>query len=150
MTQEHPPRAPQLVPPSDPVLWSPAAEVTDIYAQVLPHLEMMKALLRQLGGAGLAAPQVGIPFRFFVTVFDECAVVINPRVLSTSGSNVSRQEGCLTWPGRTAYAARAEGVEAEWTSKHNKLRTGFFQRTVAQVFQHELDHLDGKCIFPRP
>lgn len=138
-----------LVAASDPVLWRRSDEVTDIAGQVRPWLDGMRSLLRDRAGAGLAAPQVGIGYRFFVTIFEECRVVINPKIIQTFGCNVSAQEGCLTWPGRMAFAKRAESIRVVWLNQRGVVHEQCFMGKVARVFQHELDHLDGKCIFER-
>lgn len=143
-----------LVHPSNPILWSPAQAVTDIQSQVIPHLTGMYELMVAKHGAGLAAPQVGIPFAFFICspLLPRChySTVINPRILSIRGWNSSASEGCLTWPGRTTYVARRQIVEAEWSDETGALIKKTLAMGDARVFQHEYDHLAGVCIFPRP
>jgi len=141
-----------LVPSTDPILHVWANPVTDIPGQVLPHLAEMREILEaHPEAAGLAAPQVGLSLRFFL--FRERAglpfvLAVNPDfVAGPAGGRVSKPEGCLTYPGRTAYAVRWNEINAGWTSKRGH-RTGVILTGLrARVFQHELDHLDGKTIF---
>lgn len=137
-----------LVPSTAPVLRSPANAVEDIASQVMPCIARMKELMAQHNGVGLAAPQVGIPLRFFVSKIPGHGVVINPRIVSTSGGRVSKSEGCLTWPGRTTFMARARCIVTEWTDRDGNKRTSTLQDFDARIFQHETDHLNGVCIFP--
>jgi peptide deformylase len=143
----------RLVDRKDPVLWTPAAEVTDIEAQVWPHLEDMVAIMRfgPARGVGLAAPQVGIPLRFFITNYEYFAVVINPTILQRSQHSVSRAEGCLSWnDGKsTTFVRRPEWVRASYTDRNGEAKSRTFTGFDARVFCHESDHLDGVCIFPK-
>jgi len=90
-------------------------------------------------GLGLAASQVGIDARFFVTAWGE--VFVNPRVVET-GRPVRSTEGCLSLPGVTAQVGR-------WN--HIRLADGrVYNGTRALVVQHEIDHLDGILITDSP
>lgn len=140
-----------LVPPSDPILWQVAAPVTDAATQVLPHIAEMKALMLAHDGVGLAAPQVGIPFAFcLVTRHDGIHVLINPRIVESTGWNVSKSEGCLTWPGRQTYVPRRQIARATWTNEEGVEKVDTFVLTEARILAHEVDHLLGKAIFDRP
>jgi peptide deformylase len=140
-----------LIPPTDPVLWTPAAPVTDIASQVVPLLDDMKALMLSEGGVGLAAPQIGASLAFFIMAFrGSVLTVINPRVISQDGYNVSRSEGCLSFPGRTTFVARREIVKAEWTDEKGVEMATILARDEARTFLHELDHTLGRCIHKRP
>lgn len=138
-----------LVPPSAPVLWTRAAPVTDIVTQVLPHLVSMMRLMVAKRGIGLAAPQVGIPFAFFVTALPECAVVINPSILCRIGWSVE-EEGCLSFPGQRRPVQRPQRVWAEWKDEDGRLGDTVLRDMAARVFLHEADHLEGRCLFARP
>lgn len=107
---------------------------------VLPwaDIELMMRLMRQHHGIGLAAPQVGINARLFVTGWGE--VFCNPRILRAEGS-MTVVEGCLSLPGREFEVQRA---------KHITMADGRkFSGTQAVVIQHELDHLDGVLIIDK-
>lgn len=106
----------------------------------------MRELMVIKRGMGLAAPQVGIPLRFFITKFDRFRVVVNPVIVRVSGGNVAKPEGCLTWPCRTTFVARRDCILVEWL-KHGQIVRGTFTGMEARCFQHEIDHLNGICIF---
>lgn len=137
----------KLVAPSDPVLWTPAGPVTDSRAQVDHHVGDMRAIMRNAGGVSLAAPQVGLPYRWFLW---EEGVAIHPVVVRAWGTRVSKAEGCLTWPGRRTFVARHINCDVEWSNRLGDRIKKSLTGWDARVFQHECEHLDGICIFPRP
>jgi peptide deformylase len=138
-----------LVPNTDPVLWQTAEEVKDIATQVAPYVDAMCDLMRANHGVGLAAPQVGLPLRFFITALPGLRVVINPRIMLEEGHRISAGEGCLSWPGRRAFVLRRQTIVADFTALNGKVRTLRFDGFAARVFQHECDHLEGRNIFAR-
>ena len=99
------------------------------------EINQMLSLLRETGGLGLAAPQVGIDARLFVT---ECGeVFVNPCVVDLAGP-IRATEGCLSLPGVTAAVDR-------WT--RIRLADGrVYEGQQAVVILHEIDHLDGVLI----
>lgn len=143
----------KIVDRNDPVLWQAASPVKDITGEVLPHIDAIVDLmgLRPVRAASLAAPQVGIALRFFVTKYAEIPLAINPRITSASPEMVSAPEGCMSWNRgvNRIFVRRHVWVNLAWTDgagvEHTKRFTGFESRVV----QHECDHLDGRCIFPR-
>ena len=122
----------QLVVPNDPIL---RTNCRPDFVIRRGTVEGMLWLLRQYGGYGLAAPQVGIDARLFVTKWNE--VFVNPRIVAIS-EPVSSVEGCLSLPGVTATLTR-------W----NKIRLAdgrTYEGEQAIVIQHEIDHLNGVLI----
>lgn len=106
-------------------------------------LKDMKDTVRDEQGAGLAAPQIGIPLRVVVIDVDEGFYeFINPVILSQKGEQVG-PEGCLSVKGRQGTVKRPQKVKVEYRDrngkKHKLTAEGFFARAVC----HELDHLDG-------
>lgn len=139
-----------LVHPSDPVLWTPAYIVDDIEGQVLPYVEAARALMLEKGGVGLAATQWGHPYAWFLAILGgEVQTVINPVLLHEDGWNVSRLEGCLTWPGRQTYVPRRQIVRASWTDVNHNEITRTLVMGDARVWLHERDHTLGINILPR-
>lgn len=137
-----------LIPSSDPILRARATEVTDILGQVTPHLTAMRELMLAKDGAGLAAPQVGIPLRFFISIIPGAELMINPRVIKTEAPFGVVEEGCLTWPGQITPVRRSERILVEWTSQFGTQRAAALTNLAARIAQHEIDHLNGICLFP--
>lgn len=107
----------------------------------------MRELMKSKNGCGLAAPQIGIPLRFFL-MKDE--VVINPTDIEVSRQTEIVNEGCLSIPSTNFRFSvnRPLRVRASWFDGKKDVR-----RTLsgdeARIFQHELDHLDGITIITR-
>lgn len=132
-----------VVQDGDPVLRQRCAEVKTFDKKLADLLKDMKDTVRAESGAGLAAPQIGIPLRVVVIDVDEGFYeMVNPVIVSQKGEQTG-PEGCLSVKGKQGTVTRPDKVKAEYrdrTGKKHKLTAeGFFARAVC----HELDHLDG-------
>jgi peptide deformylase len=101
-------------------------------------------------GLGLAANQVGLPYRMFVMRGSpENFACFNPRIVSESAEVESVEESCLSFPGLVVKVKRPKSIRARFTMPNGETRTEPFVGITARVFQHELDHLEGKLYFNR-
>ena len=89
----------------------PVAKNEDLTAT----LEAMFKLMRELKGVGLAAPQVGINKRFFITELEkgQPLVFINPEIVFTSVEMAVREEGCLSLPALYAKIKRSARIKIQ-------------------------------------
>lgn len=129
--------------------------------------DMSEALDREPEGVALAAPQVGVSWRLFIVrkdrtvpviqqgptldpnyqgrtlVVPEIEVYINPEVVKTSRRRANTDEGCLSVRGVYGTTKRHERV----TIRARRPDGSRFERgaggLMAQIFEHEIDHLDG-------
>jgi peptide deformylase len=139
----------KLIEPSNPILWTPAAPVTDIPAAVELGKEMVPFMVEH-GGAGLAAPQIGESKSVFVMrIGKNFLIVINPEVIYQSKHTISDYEGCLSMPGFRTLIERTYSVKFRFNDGSG-IKEILFKNELARVAQHELWHLEGRCIFPRP
>lgn len=127
----------------------PVVAVDDLVVAVARR---MIELMHEAEGVGLAAPQVGLPWRMFVANSrepgDEDRVYINPR-LTFDGEMVAHDEGCLSLPGIRADIRRPSHVTIvalDAQGREFTLTSGSFP---ARIWQHENDHLDGVLILDR-
>jgi peptide deformylase len=117
----------------------------DLERLVMDMIETMHAA----PGVGLAANQIGVNLR--VAVVDlttgedpsQILVLINPRILESSGSYVE-DEGCLSLPGFTERVVRPERCVIEAMNLDGKVRTLEGKGLLARAFNHEIDHLHGR------
>jgi len=115
----------------------------------------MLALMHEVEGIGLAAPQVGIPWRLFVTrqpddhEGDGGQVFVNPTIEVLDPTPVEDIEGCLSLPGIEVTVRRAEGIRLMATTLDGDAVTEDRCDHFARVYQHECDHLDGILIIDR-
>lgn len=102
---------------------------------------------------GLAAVQLGKAVRMFAFIVNPAAskdaediqVIINPELVYAKGSRLVH-EGCLSIPGKTFVLKRAKIVKIRGLNLSGEPRSYRGRDFLAQVFQHELDHLDGVLI----
>jgi peptide deformylase len=94
-------------------------------------------------GVGLAAPQVGLPYRVFTMGSGNNGYVcFNPEIISTEGMT-GFDEGCLTFKGLFLNIKRPLKIKTRYqdmTGKHHEIE---FDGLTARTYQHELDHLNG-------
>ena len=143
-------KAPEILQYPHPTL-SKVAEPWDFATD---NKEELIEIVRQLGAAlrgvnygdrlGMAAPQIGISKRVFVC---QGAVCVNPTFTPpVVGQKVEMLEGCYSIPDNAIYKTqRHTHGWAKWTSVRGIERAYKLKGNDAVVFQHELDHLDGKC-----
>ncbi len=95
-------------------------------------------------GAGLAAPQVGIPLRIIVIGIpeQEDICLINPQIVRRSGERLVT-EGCLSIPGYNAEVKRAVRVTVKGQDRKGKEIRIKGDDILAQALEHEIDHLNG-------
>jgi len=128
----------------DKLLKVTADYVTNIDGKLVDIIEDMKFLMNEYNGLGLAATQVALDKRLFV--YDKDKVIINPEIKDSGRKIDSRDEGCLSIPGLTFNIKRAEkifvvGIDIDGNELELELGN-----TDSIIFQHEIDHLDGKLI----
>ena len=129
----------------DPVLRQKAKRVTIFSDRLQKLIDDMIETMRAANGMGLAASQVGVSRRLVVLEPPECdlLVIINPEVVKKSGErNVI--EGCLSIPGYQGEIKRAVSVIVRGRDRHGKqIRVKASGDYLAQVLEHEIEHLDG-------
>jgi peptide deformylase len=134
------------------ILRQRAALVPAVNDEVRAVVTRMIDLMKDEKGVGLAAPQVGLAWRLFVTDIAEeggVRVYVNPTVRLLPGERDRREEGCLSIPNihveieRPTHAAlTAIDLEGQ---PIDRVATGF----IARVWQHEFDHLNGVLIIDK-
>ncbi len=112
--------------------------------------EMFEALANQKDGVALAAPQIAYSKRIFVIapyIKDTHPllplVYINPEIIARSKDKKAMEEGCLScrwWYGKIKRSSRVK-VKAYNEKGEEFIAEG--RGLIAQIFQHEIDHLNG-------
>ncbi len=110
--------------------------------------------MRAYDGAGLAAPQIGVPLR--VAIFGVEAnprypnvepvpftVLINPEIEPLDGTLEEGWEGCLSVPGMRGLVPRHARIRYRGFDARGREIDRIAERFHARVVQHECDHLDG-------
>jgi len=111
---------------------------------------MMFNIMRKNNGAGLAAPQVGLNIRMFVCNIGGGRSVNNHAiwnpVLNEIEGCVESTEGCLSIPGVSVTLTRATSSVLSGTGVNCKPVMFVGDAAMTRIWQHEIDHLDGKLI----
>ena len=157
----------QIVQQENKVLHIRAEEVSiaDIESAKIKKIvkEMKESLLSQNDGVAIAAPQIGHSVRIFVVsgrIFDERfkrgvgipdnepalkpdMVFINPTFVKLSKKKKFLPEGCLSVRWLYGNVQRSTNATVTAYDEHGNKFTKIASGLLAQIFQHETDHLDG-------
>ncbi|MFC1864591.1 peptide deformylase [Chloroflexota bacterium] len=128
----------------DPILRQKSKRVRTIDGSIRKLIGDMLETMHSASGAGLAAPQVGIPLRVIVISIprQEDIVLINPEIVRRTGERLVN-EGCLSIPGYIGEVKRAVAVTAKGRDQNGKEIRIKADELLAQALEHEIDHLNG-------
>ena len=133
----------------DPVLVTPASVVMDFDKELRQLVADLTESMQAAPGAGLAAPQIGVPLRVFVwDINDELGHLINPS-LDLSSEMQEGEEGCLSFPNLTYETPRAFRAVAKGFNMFGEPIIVEGTELLARCLQHETDHLDGVLFIDR-
>ena len=140
----------------DPFLAQPTIAVEEIDDTIQKLIDDMGETMFDAPGVGLAAPQVGSSHRLIVYNPDaaiemegktpphkQVTALINPKIISASGSVISENEACLSVPDYRADVKRHERVTVRALNREGKALEFDADGIMAVILQHEIDHLDG-------
>ncbi|GIK19008.1 MAG: peptide deformylase [Leptolyngbya sp. PLA2] len=149
----------------DPSLRAKAEPIVDITDEVRRVASRMIELMRLAEGIGLAAPQVGLPWRLFVChvpaldgrspdsdpagATPQPTVYVNPVLSNPSGPVEPADEGCLSIPDVVGRVLRPPIITISALDLEGRPFTRTAQGLLARCWQHECDHLDGILILDR-
>lgn len=128
----------------NPLLRQRSKRVRAVDESVERLIDDMVETMRQGNGVGLAAPQIGVLLRVIVIELPEedVIVLVNPEIVRRSGERLV-EEGCLCLPGYKGEITRSEKVTVKGLDRHGKEIRIKGEDLLAQVLQHEIDHLSG-------
>jgi peptide deformylase len=134
-----------------PALRVKARPVETIDAGVRQAAAEMLELMYKHDGLGLAAPQVTLDYQLLVMNYAgnaECpemeCVAINPVIVEKKGGLVNDREGCLSFPGLYQNVRRYKTVLVEYYDLAGEKQARECHDLAARLWQHEIDHLEGK------
>jgi peptide deformylase len=132
----------------DPVLRKQCQIIKNIDGELVTLSEDMIETTLAAPGVGLAANQIGIPWRLFVvnmgveTDKDNLVTLINPEITAMEGSEIG-EEGCLSIPDVIAEVNRATQIEVKAVDLNGNDVRFEAKGYLARALQHEMDHLNG-------
>ena len=148
----------KIIQPDNPVLRKKAVRVHSYDKKFQTLVDDMIETLMAAPGVGLAAPQVAVSQRLIIVRLpddddakaefgDEAGklyVVANPEIIKASKTMVEGVEGCLSIPGYVGLVDRHEKITVTGFDREGKPMRIKTEGWQARVFQHEIDHLDGR------
>ena len=133
----------------DPILRTKAEPVVDFDKEIRQLVRDLTDTMLDAPGAGLAAPQIGVPLRVFAyNVDDVVGHLINPD-LELSDEEQFGPEGCLSLPGLEFDCVRALRVVSKGFDEYGDPVVIECSELLARAIQHETDHLDGVLFVDR-
>jgi peptide deformylase len=118
-------------------------------------VERMRRLMHEANGIGLSANQIGLNFAVFVAETPDAQggtkfyAVFNPKIEKVSKETATFEEGCLSVPGKWGDVTRAAEIVVSGQNKTGKPVKVKAWGLLARIFQHEIDHLNGKLFIDR-
>jgi peptide deformylase len=145
----------EIVTVDNPLLREKSKKVSRFGGRLERLVEDMFDSMHAVQGLGLAAPQIGVLRRVFIVEVPaeldeegqeiappERFVLINPEIFKSRGEE-EMEEGCLSVPGYQGLVKRATSVVVKGQDLEGKEVRYRGEGTLAQAFQHEIDHLEG-------
>lgn len=140
----------------------PVHKIDKKILELIEDMEDTLAAQKDPEGVGLAAPQIGKNIRMFLMSFEgNDKIVINPEIIKLEEEPVKttnakkRQkrekllEGCLSLPHYYGPLKRTKKLTLKYMDETGKSVTEEFSGFLAQIVQHEIDHLNGVLFIDR-
>lgn len=128
---------------------------------LLGLVEDMTDTMHELGGIGIAAPQVSESVKLAIIEITEgstrypgmephaLTVLVNPRITVLDETEQAFWEGCLSVPDLRGLVQRPRGVRVDYVDLQGQRQSLIAQDFLSSVVQHELDHLQGVLFIDR-
>jgi len=122
--------------------------VEKINRRIITLLDDLRETLKNAGGIGLAAPQVGVLRRAVIIEIEDGDLIemINPEIIYTDGEQ-EEIEGCLSSPGKFAQRTRPMNVKVAYLNRNGEKQEKEGTELLARAFCHEIEHLNGVLCF---
>ncbi|MCI8493254.1 MULTISPECIES: peptide deformylase [Anaerotruncus] len=133
----------------NPALYEKSAPVTN------DELERMRAVAvdlrdtlldyrkRHQAGRAIAAPQIGVQKRMIYLQTDRTIVLINPALSFPDGEQMEVLDDCMSFPGLLVRVMRFKRCTVRFRDLEWNEQKLYFEGDLAELLQHEYDHLDG-------
>ncbi|MCW2642026.1 MAG: peptide deformylase, partial [Dactylosporangium sp.] len=124
-----------------------------VVSRLFAVLDRVGALHPFRKGMGLAAPQLNLGWAVAVVRPSDPdaqpTILLNPRVLETSAEMDEQYEGCLSFFDVRGKVSRPLWIEVEGTLPNGAQMINRYERELARLVLHEIDHLDGRLYVDR-
>lgn len=134
----------------NPLLWEKSVQVenfrsTEIETLIADLSDTLAAFRTHRGyGRAIAAPQIGTLKRvIFVRMEGFCHALINPVITQFSDEQMELWDDCFSFPDLMVRVSRAAEIKVEYYDEHAAKQVITAETALAELLQHEIDHLDG-------
>ncbi len=116
--------------------------------ELLPHIQLMHETVpdyRKKYGAGraIAAPQIGLLKRIICLNIDKPITIINPGLTNLSDEMIELWDDCMSFPNLLVKVKRHKELTLSFYDLNWEKQTWRLNDDMAELIQHEYDHLDG-------
>jgi len=95
-------------------------------------------------GRAMAAPQIGAPVRIVLVELDKKRwVMVNPEITDVGSDDFTVWDDCFSFPNLLVRVNRAHTITVNYQDLKGKALTLDLKGPMAELLQHEIDHLDG-------
>ncbi len=106
--------------------------------------ETLRDLRQRHGmGRGLAAPQIGAPLRLIYIETSQPSFLINPEIVEIGTEDFLVWDDCFSIPHLLVRVQRAYRIEVSYQDLSGRIHTLDAEGPIAELLQHEIDHLEG-------
>lgn len=134
----------------NPILKQKTEDVAHSDRTLRSLIPQMIVTMKKNHGIGLAAPQIGISKKIIIVTEEKRShAFLNPRIIKQSKEKERDEEGCLSLPGVFLKVLRPKQVEVIAQTPRGEEVKIVARGLGARIFQHEIDHIEGKLIIHR-
>jgi peptide deformylase len=132
----------------NPILWQPSTPVVPGSPELRTIIQDLGATLvefreRKGFGRAIAAPQIGHLVRVVFLNVGEPHALLNPTIVSRSEEQMELWDDCFSFPDLMVRVRRATEIKLRYQDEHGAEREIVAKNQLAELLQHEVDHLDG-------
>src|SRR5215468_4616922 len=132
---------PELWRPSAPVISVNTHETSELIGDLAATLDNFRE--RNGFGRGIAAPQIGVQRRVIFLNVGESFSLINPTITRASRETMELWDDCFSIPNLMIRVRRHVEVDVSYTDEHGAQRVMKASGDLAELLQHEIDHING-------
>jgi len=94
-------------------------------------------------GRGIAAPQIGVPYRVIFIHIDQPLPLLNPVIVKRSRAVMTLWDDCFSFPTLLVKVRRYLSIEVRYQDEHGKRHSLRADGGLSELLQHEIDHING-------
>jgi peptide deformylase len=94
-------------------------------------------------GRAIAAPQIGLSKKIICLNIDKPIEIINPQLSGLSDEMIELWDDCMSFPNLLVRVRRHKKITLSFFNRNWKKHTWHLEDDMAELIQHEYDHLDG-------